>query len=203
MKVDELLEDQLDEVALRKLAAIGATALALTGAGDKAVHKPNQQPAVQTITKPIQQDEIRALTDAVMAKYSTIDRAKATRIVKLAKKHEDATFPKAKDILAIIGVESSFDHKAVSRLKHDPAIGLMQVRPGIWDLDGSKLASSVDEQVKVGAGILKHYYDKLHSKEAAVGAYNVGLKNYLHGKQNPSYVAKYRAELKQYAQLSI
>lgn len=192
---------ELDEASLKHYAAASATALALLAA----VGHHNEQPkplTTSTIHKQIKRDEVAELTRAVLAKYD-IDKANAERIVKLAKKHEASTFPKAKDILAIIGIESSFNPKAVSGLKHDPAIGLTQVRPGIWNLDKAKLAGSVEEQIKVGADILKKYYERLHSKDQAVGAYNVGIVNFLRGKDNPSYVAKFKAELQNYTSLGI
>lgn len=116
------------------------------------------------------------------------------QIVEIAKKYEHPDFPRAKDILAVISVESSFNPNAVSKLKRDPARGLMQVRPMTWKLPKESLAT-IDGQIKHGAQILRQYYVKLGDKEAALHAYNVGLTNHYRAeanpkKGNPRYVPK-------------
>ena len=122
----------------------------------------------------------------------------AEKIVKTALQNEHPTFPKAEDILAIVGIESSFNPSVKSQLKHDPAVGLMQVRPGIWDIDPTKL-STIENQIKVGANILAAYYSKLKSPDGAVHSYNIGITNYNKKKGlNPGYVQKYKTDLKLY-----
>ena len=73
----------------------------------------------------------------------------------------------------------------------------MQVRPGVWDMKRSQLKGpgSIENQIKVGADILNKYYKRLNDREKAVHAYNVGITNFLKGKHNPTYVAKYKGEL--------
>lgn len=116
------------------------------------------------------------------------------QVVDLAFRYEDQEFPKAEDILAIIGVESSFDPQSVSRLRRDPARGLMQVRPGVWNIDPDEL-DDVEAQIKYGVEILKRYYQKLDSREDTLQAYNVGLTRFRRGGRNPGYVAKYQRAL--------
>jgi hypothetical protein len=201
MKLSEVLtpQEQLDEISLKHTVAVGATALAMTTGGsslhkDKAVDiKPL---TTQTINKQVHKDEVHALTKAVLDKYD-ISKDQAVKIVKLAKQHEYADFPKAKDILAIVGIESSFNPNAQSKLRKDPAVGLMQVRPGVWGMKHSQLKGpgSIENQIKVGAEILNKYYKRLNDREKAVHAYNVGMTNFLKGKHNPAYVTKYKNEL--------
>jgi hypothetical protein len=211
MKLHEiaLTEEQLDEARLRHaLAAAGlAGALALSGSSgnhtDRPVQTPSphitqstQAPRVQGTTK----QHIAAMTDAILDKYD-VNPNLAHRVATTAKKYEYPNFPKAEDILAITGVESSFDPTSKSGLQHDPALGLMQVRPGIWNLSPRAL-STIDKQIKVGATILHSYYQKLGSVEAAVHAYNIGLTNYRHQTNlNPNYVNKYSNERKIYSNI--
>lgn len=206
MKLHEiaLTEEQLDEARLRKaLTAAGlAGAMALSGASNNRPEQPVQAPTAQPAAsiawkRDTTQQHINALADAVLDKYS-VNPDLARNVAATAKKYEYSTFPKAEDILAITGVESSFNPHSVSGLSRDPARGLMQVRPGIWNLSPRAL-STIDKQIRVGATILHNYYQKLGSIEAAVHAYNVGLTNYRHGTNlNPDYVSKYAEERKLY-----
>lgn len=127
----------------------------------------------------------------MLAKKYRVSEELVQEVVDLAYKYESPDFPKAIDILAIIGVESSFDPSAKSQLKHDPAVGLMQVRPGIWNIKPSDLAT-VEQQIKHGSQILSHYYKKLGNAEDAVQAYNIGITNFNRGRRNERYVSKYR-----------
>lgn len=136
--------------------------------------------------------DINGWATAIAAKYR-INPKLAQTIVELAVKHEDEVFPKAADILAVIGVESSFNPKAVSRLRHDPARGLMQVRPGIWKIDPKEL-NDIEKQIEAGVYVLKRYYGRAGSAEGALHAYNIGITSYRKGKKNPAYVAKVERE---------
>lgn len=122
----------------------------------------------------------------------------ALEIVRLAHKYAKPTFPHAKDILAIVGVESSFDPGAVSGLRRDPAVGLMQVRPKIWGLNPEELHNNIEKQIATGSDILHLYYKKLHRRDAAVAAYNVGMGEYRSGNTARGYVSKFQHELRQY-----
>lgn len=203
MKLHEiaLSEEQLDEANLRHaLASVGlAGALALSGATQHPLGAPVavQKSIAPTWNKNTSQSHITTLTRTILDKYS-ITPGIAAKVAATAKKYEYSTFPKAEDILSIVGIESSFNPHSVSGLRHDPAKGLMQVRPGVWNLSPRAL-STIDKQIKVGSMILRSYYQKLGSVEAAVHAYNVGITNFKRGTHlNPEYVEKYNDERKLY-----
>ena len=141
------------------------------------------------------EDEIKSLAKTVKSKYKHVSDEFATHVATMAKKHEKATFPKAKDILAIAGIESSFNPNAKSGLKRDPAIGLTQVRPKTWGIDKKDL-DTPEEQIKKGAEILHQYHKRLDGDvEGAVHSYNVGITNFKKGKGlNPKYVEKFKKE---------
>lgn len=213
-EVQDLFEDQLDErAALRKAAAAAAIAAtlaapgALKGGDDNPpqIEKPRDE---ITVTGQRQPDlsagfprmevDIKAPTFAnrlalakMLAKRYRVSESLVQEVVDLAYKYESPTFPKAADILAIVGIESSFDPSAKSALRTDPAVGLMQVRPGVWNIKPGDLAT-VEQQIKHGAQILSHYYKKLGNKEDAVMAYNIGITSFNRGRRNERYVAKYR-----------
>lgn len=136
--------------------------------------------------------QLRFLASAIARKYR-INPELSYKIVELAHKHEDEVFPKAIDILAVIAVESSFNPRAVSRLRRDPARGLMQVRPGIWGIEPSVL-NNIENQIKAGVRILQKYHRRAGDVEGALHAYNIGITNYRRGKRNPAYVAKVERE---------
>jgi len=172
-----------------------ATALAVPGvmsADREPIHSvtPRDKTEITTTAPEIGRAELAR----TIAKKYRVSRKLIQQVVELAYKYEDPTFPKAADILAIVGVESSFNPESRSRLRHDPAIGLMQVRPGIWNINAAELRS-IESNIKHGANILRHYYKKLGSAEAAVQAYNLGLTRFRKGGRNKRYVAKYRLEL--------
>lgn len=211
MKLQEVLcEDQVDE----KLRDVIAAGLIAAGSLSPQVIKDSPPPTSSisaqkssttqkssTILKKQQaMKEIEVMAAAIQKRYK-IDKAKAQEIVNLAKKYEKPTFPKAVDILSVIGVESSFKANSVSNLKKDPAVGLMQVRPKTWGLDKSQLATPED-QIKVGADILHKYYSKLGSGDKALHAYNIGITNFKRGTGlNPKYVDKVNAEQDRYETL--
>ena len=134
----------------------------------------------------------------MIAQKYKIDLADAQEIVKLAHKYQKTNFPKAEDILAVIGVESSFDPDAVSGLKRDPAVGLMQVRPGVWNINRGELEGNIEAQIAYGADILRLYYKKLRHKDSAIAAYNVGMGEFRGGNNAEGYVAKVQHERQQY-----
>lgn len=221
-------EEQLTEITAKQVIAAGAIALAALGVHqrsvDKADYAANQAKITQTqdssskitqaAAKLIQQDkaskvsktskehklqvEINKLAQVIAAKYKNIDAKEAKAIVAIAKKYEKPVFPKAKDILAIIGIESSYNVNAVSKLKKDPAIGLMQVRPKTWGITAAHLNGNIDAQIAFGSSVLEKYHDKLGNKEDAIKAYNIGLTNFKKGKQvdaQDRYISKYQQEL--------
>lgn len=211
MKLHEVLpHTQLNENSFKRALAAGivGTSLAMPGAiTDKqppSYNPPNDEivttarrtsdPFAPELNIPgptlVQRTE---LAKSIAKKYR-VDLDLVQQVVNLAYKHQDETFPKAEDILAIIGVESSFNPRSRSGLRRDPALGLMQVRPGIWNLRPEQLGS-IESQIKYGTIILKRYYKKLGNVEDTIQAYNIGLTKFRRGGRNTRYVAKYQREI--------
>jgi soluble lytic murein transglycosylase-like protein len=190
-----LTEQQLEELNLKKALATGAFALAAGASmtpGINSLKKQADAPRAEASVKQLD-PEVQKLTKDVLKKYK-IDPAVAANIVELVKKHEDPVFPKAKDLLAIIGIESSFNSKAVSGLKKDPALGLTQIRPGVWGLNPSELSQDIEKQISKSSEILSKYNAKLKDPKKAVHAYNIGLTAFLKGRENIKYVDKFEKE---------
>jgi len=82
-------------------------------------------------------------------------------------------------VLAVIGVESQFDHFAVSGTG---ARGLMQVMPFWKEELGNKKDNlfEIETNIRYGCAILHMYLDRYHSLERALAAYNgsVGSRRY-------------------------
>lgn len=203
MKLTEIVDlpssnDQLDEINLKHATAAGALALGTLLSPNSTFQHQVPTPSIEQAAKPsVFELEVSKLADTILSKYR-ISPELATKVATLAKQNEKATFPTAKDILAIVGIESSFIPNSVSGLKKDPAIGLMQVRPKVWGLNPNALHGNMELQVKTGADILNKYYNLLGNKEDAVHAYNVGLGNFRRGKHNIDYVHDYKNELRMY-----
>jgi len=207
-------EQQLDEIDVKRAMAAGALALA-TGMGGSNLPMPSQNRAPTTepvATKkehPAPEKEqpapekkaldpkLKKLTDIVVKKYN-INYDLASEIVTLAKKHEKKYFPRVDDLLAIIGIESSFNPQAISGLQSDPAVGLTQIRPNVWGLDAGDLKGDIEKQISASSDILSKYNRHLNSREDAVHAYNVGLTAFQRGDYNPNYVAKFANEKQLY-----
>jgi hypothetical protein len=200
MKLQELIqlsEEQLDEGMWRNLIAAATFMLGsshLMADKDIDTSHATMPPAVkQALDAKKKQANARKFVNTAAERVTRkfkVDAKIAKAIAQSAVKHEYPDFPTAKDILGVIGTESSFNPKAVSGLKKDPAVGLMQIRPGVWGIDPKNLRT-IDDQIKVGAEILRTYYKKLGSRAEALHAYNVGLTNHQTGKlQNPRYVPK-------------
>ena len=176
MKVSEILVSSvnLQEGKFANAVAVGAMgAASMMNPHTLSSKLPPPAPIVYPQKPKINPEYVK--TAKFIANTYNVKEAFALKVVELAHKYAKPTFPTAKDILAIAAIESSFDPKAVSGLRYDPAVGLLQVRPRIWGLNKEKLENDITEQIKTGAEILHLYYKKLHSKEAAVAAYNVGL----------------------------
>jgi len=77
-------------------------------------------------------------------------------------------------ILAVIAVETNFDHFAVSNVG---AHGLMQVMPFWKKTLGSKDDNlfEIETNIRYGAAILRMYKDRYHSLDRALAAYNGSL----------------------------
>lgn len=194
MRVAELFEEQLDEgMFMNLLAAVAMLVSSPHLLSDKSIDTSHSTTPTYVKTTHVKHDDrqtfVNTAVERVAKKYK-VDPKVAKQIAQTAVKHSYKDFPTAKDLLGVIGTESSFNPKAVSKLKHDPARGLMQIRPGVWGMDPEEL-NTIDDQIRIGAKILRAYYEKLGSREAALHAYNVGITNYKTGRvQNPQYVTK-------------
>lgn len=147
------------------------------------------------------------MADVIKSKYKRVSPNLIKDVVSLAHKYERDTFPTATDIVAIIGIESNFNPRAVSKLKVDPAVGLTQIRPDAWKhkIKRAEL-STVEGQIRHGADILGHYYRILGNKEAAIRSYNVGLAAYTRGRYQEAsrrYINKFNREVSQYQTLNV
>lgn len=202
MKLNEIIEThQLDEVSLRQAIAagvIGASALMPSKIGQTSMQSLGQvQLSPQKLMPSAVYPEEDTLTQAVLKKYN-IEPELAKDVVQLAYKHEYSDFPKAKDLLAVIGVESSFRPHAKSELPRDPARGLMQVRANVWNVNPEDL-HDVELNIQHGSKILNTYYKKFRgNKAAAIQAYNVGETAFRGGDRNPEYLQKVMKELSLY-----
>lgn len=208
MKLNEVFDDSptvLEESFLRNIMVAAGVLLA---ALPHVTHAPelDAKQVLELIGSQHGKDtEFQKLATAVASKYH-VDSATVKDAVHAALKYARPDFPTAKDILAVAGVESSFNPKAKinlktikdKSLKRDPALGLLQVRPGSWNLKPSDL-QTIDSQIKTGADILHKYYIRLGNREAALHAYNVGMTNFKTGKvTNPRYVPKVDKDLDLY-----
>lgn len=188
--------EQLDELDLKKALATGALAAAAVGApylASKYASSPVEPIAAATKQAVKPAATVQELASAITGKYK-VDPKLAMHVAQLAKKHEKPVFPRAEDILALIGIESSFNPHAVSGLRRDPALGLTQVRPRVWGMKPTELRGNLDKQVAMAAHILDLYNQKLNSPESALHAYNMGITAFRQGKTNPRYVQKFKNE---------
>jgi soluble lytic murein transglycosylase-like protein len=129
-----------------------------------------------------------------IAKRFKLEPEVALNIVNLAKKHEKPGFPRADDILSVIGIESGFNPKAVSNLKKDPALGLTQVRAKMWGQNPKTFINDIDKQIEVSSDILADYNQQLKNPLNAVHAYNIGIGAFQKGEYNPDYVRRFQRE---------
>jgi len=77
-------------------------------------------------------------------------------------------------ILAVIAVESQFDHFAVSNVG---AVGLMQVMP-FWKKELGKPDDNllkIETNIRYGCAIIRHYVDRYKTLDRALAAYNGSL----------------------------
>ncbi|TFH07493.1 MAG: hypothetical protein E4H14_08400 [Candidatus Thorarchaeota archaeon] len=153
-----------------------------------AAHEQEQEELRLAREKKAREPYVRKIT----AKYG-VDEFLADEIVKVAKKkaNKHITY---KDIIAIIGIESSFRPNICSQLRPDPACGLMQIRGGIWRISAWEL-HDVERNIGHGTRILTHYYQILGRKDGAIQAYNIGITAYLGGQSNDVYLEKYQREV--------
>lgn len=227
MKIEEaylqIVEKELEENLLRNTLAAAAMAGTLA-TGVTGYHTTKNDPVANVYSKQItrsvsgvvqpqqiqpeqdEDDEERTkdfprehLLKTVTDKFN-INPKKAEKIVDAALRHQKPEFPRAHHILAIAGIESSFNERAKSKLRYDPAVGLMQIRPRVWNINKKDL-STIDGQIKHGAQILHSYFQKTGDEESAVKAYNIGLTNFNRGIQHDAahrYLKKFNDEIDRY-----
>jgi soluble lytic murein transglycosylase-like protein len=204
MKLRDILqtEQQLDEITLKQAVAAGMIGLSAMSPKHSADAPPPARVATSQAMMPAaihQKDTDALLTATIVSRYNVAPNL-AKQIVQVADKYQHDVFPTKEDILAVIGVESSFRPHARSGLRRDPALGLMQVRPRVWKVPPKKLLD-VEQNIKHGSAILRKYYDRLQDKDAAFQAYNVGITAFRRGEVNQQYVSKVNAELERFADL--
>ena len=134
------------------------------------------------------EDDMEAMSrdvSYITSKYG-VPEATAWKIVTLASKYADPVFPKYRDIMGVIEVESSFDPKA----RNARCLGLMQMNRFYHR---TRFASQKDflvpeENIRAGAEYLKELYVNLRfSRRAAIMAFNLGEGWYRSGKRNNEY----------------
>lgn len=141
------------------------------------------------------QQRAQQYAEAIKDQYN-VDEQFALKVVQYAQKYAHDDFPKTDDILALIAVESEFRPNAVSQLDTDPAIGLTQIRAGVWKIKKEVLRDP-ENQVKYSVEILRLYYEKLQDPDKTLQAYNVGITSYYNGGRNPHYVSKHKKKKEQ------
>lgn len=197
----QILAQELEEGKLRNAAiAIGAAG-AMAAGGLYMQQKSLSPDVIQAVKKPAKTQDPEYLKSTILSKFTKVDPDKVNEIVSAAIKHSHPVFPQAHHLLALAGIESSFNDLAVSKLKNDPARGLTQIRPMIWNIHPKEL-STIDGQIKHGAHILKTYHEKLGDPDNAIRAYNVGITNLNKGKKRDAaerYLAKFKSELSRYS----
>lgn len=190
----ELHEGKLKDAAL----AIGAAAAVASTSLLAPTDIPKHQLIINTVLNKAHQESSK-FANKILDRFK-VEPDKAHEIVKAAIKYSDPVFPQTHHLIALAGIESSFNDKAVSQLKFDPAIGLTQIRPKVWNINPTEL-STVDGQIKHAAHILKTYHQKTGSIESAIKSYNVGITNFRNGKKQEAahrYLTKFNTELKNY-----
>lgn len=140
-------------------------------------------------------DSINKLVSRVTANYG-LEQKYAEDVVKFVKKNSYKDFPTVRDILAVIGIESSFDTQA----SNQGAYGLMQIQYFWFTKYVQTTEELYDPYVNITLGIdtLRQYFLKLRNKEDAIIAYQAGIKNFLEGDYTHEYLNRYRQELTRY-----
>lgn len=193
---------QLDEISFKQAAA-GASLLGALGLSGASAYSMTPQ------------EQYRLDMANAIAKHYHINPEEAKEIVDAAHEEGDKVFPKPQDILALAGVESSFNKNATpryspkkypkthARVQKDTPYGLLQVRPGLWKLPANAL-TTIKGQIHHGKEVLKHYYKKFHGdKVAAMNAYHMGETDFRKHGASPEYTQKYQNELQQQQELRL
>ena len=115
---------------------------------------------------------VRALQDFIVQKFKRSEE-EAAEIVLAAFRYGGVKFPTPVDILAVVGVESSFQSDAIHRI--GPSVGLMQINAKAHKEDPENLLD-VQENIRKGVEILTQY-SRGRREEATLLAYNAGPAN--------------------------
>ena len=125
--------------------------------------------------QPYQDLEEDQLTQVVVQKFPKQEKY-ARLVVRYALWHERQNpglkWPKAKDILAVVSVESGFNPEAVHPI--GPSVGLMQINAGAHKVSVSEL-KQIGPNMKRGYELLVYLRAKTRSDAEALIAYNAGL----------------------------
>jgi len=142
-------------------------------------------------------DRPHILTRSIVERFSA-DPKVVDDALKFAEIYAYPDFPRAIDITAVIGIESSWKISAVSPFQYDAAVGLTQIRPKVWKdmIADPRELYSVNRQIMYSSKILRDYYLKLGSKSAALIAYNAGITNFKKKIFDTKYLVKYNKEMK-------
>lgn len=156
------------------------------------------QQKVQVVQEPPQKklSKVQAKYLDIITDEYNVDSKLVKEVLHHVDKYAHKVFPRREDLLAVIGIESSWRPDARSPLKVDPALGLTQIRPGAWKKfihDANELMS-VENQVKYAAKILHYNFRLTENKEDAIIAYNVGYGNWLNGNFSDEYLMKFLIE---------
>ncbi len=135
------------------------------------------------------EDDIQSTQRAARNIANSLDVPETTawKIVALARKYEDPVFPKYRDIIGIIAIESRFDPKA----RNANCLGLMQMNRFYHRgrVRASKDFYNPEENIRAGVEYLKELHSSLKSRRAAIMAFNLGEGWYRSGKRNAKYVS--------------
>lgn len=129
----------------------------------------------------------KQLLRSVMTHVPAISQTQLEGILEHIENVSFKDFPKKVDILAIIGVESTFRQ---CETDGRGSYGLMQVNIKAHKLDPGTICDTTTN-ISHGSKILRENYLKLGSEQAAVLAYNVGIGGYLKGEFDVAYYNKY------------
>lgn len=127
----------------------------------------------------VDEDLINRIVTVAKVPYET-----ARAIVIAAEELAYKDFPKKVDILAVIGVESTFQNHVSDGLG---SCGLMQVNPAANKLDHGVVCSFPLTNMKHGVRILRQNYESTGSAKDALLVYNSGLGNFRQGIYKESY----------------
>jgi soluble lytic murein transglycosylase-like protein len=198
----QMQEAKLEEGKIANtLMAVGAAG-AIAGIGMLSNQNQNKKPQEPAPIEHLLTKEVSPhdnMTKTIIDNWK-LDPVKAKNIVDIASRHAKPDFPQTHHLLAIAAIESGFRERAVSKLKKDPAVGAMQIRPGVWKIDRNELMT-LDGAFKHGSRILHDYYKQTGDMESAIKAYNIGITAHKKGQRTEAadrYHEKFKQEISNY-----